>query len=298
MKIKYKKTDIYPYISLNKCVYTSYAEKEPDTVRIRLIDQEGVLDNWKFELYETISVESGDIKTGEMFITGISPYRGIMEIMAQSAPADMMNHVEKTWNRIYFTSICREIGQRHNLELMTYGIENVYYSEIHQDMEDFKFLEKICVNEGCAFIVYDKKLIVYSESYMEQREADILEIRMNMDFFAKENSRTYEWIELTSGNMKAVYHEEGVGNGKMYKKEVEACSYGDLLRYAKNIARYFNKNRKTQIICVNETLPYMAGSVIDIQNTMANSYSGKSFVKKIRHDIIKNTTKMWIRKVQ
>lgn len=188
MELRYNGVDIYDKVSINQCIYDSYGEKQSDTLRMTFSDAADVWDGWSPGNGDKVSVTLGAAKTGDMYITSVRPENGIMTLRASSTPETHNDVSNKSWENVHFKQICEEIANRHGLKCEFHGVEDQTYQYVTQEnKEDFVFLEDRCVLEGCAFLVYDGKLVVYSESAIESTASDnTLEVTNDVKFEYKE----------------------------------------------------------------------------------------------------------------
>lgn len=171
MKIIYEGTDIYPEISVHRCYHDMYADKQSDELLLKLNDTRELWDRWSPKKGDTIAVEDGAAKTGKMFVESVVPESGLITLRAYSAPQSTKDKRSKSWERVKFLQLIQEIAGRHGLTVETYGITDQTYDYVEQNnLPDFAFLQARCTLEGAAFLVYDGKLVVYDEAYMEGQQ--------------------------------------------------------------------------------------------------------------------------------
>ena len=61
-----------------------------------------------------------------------------------------------------FLQVITEIAGRNNLGVENYDIENRTIPFLEQEnMSDLQFISERCELEGCAFVIYDGKIILY-----------------------------------------------------------------------------------------------------------------------------------------
>ena len=178
MKIIYEGTDIYPEISVHRCFHDMFADKQSDELLLKLNDTRELWDRWSPKKGDTIAVEDGAAKTGKMFVESVVPESGLITLRAYSAPQSTKDKRSKSLQLI------QEIAGRHGLTVETYGITDQTYDYVEQNnLPDFAFLQARCTLEGAAFLVYDGKLVVYDEAYMEgQQPVDTITITPANDF--------------------------------------------------------------------------------------------------------------------
>lgn len=298
MQLFYQNKDIYNQISLNTCIYDSYGEERPDTLRLVFNDGNGMWDSWAPKKGDEIQVILGAVDTGAMYISDISPQNGKMEIRTTSVPRGINDKYAKTWEKIHFKQICEEIGRRHDLIVEFYSVIDQIYDYVTQNKEDFKFLEERCVLEGCAFLVYNKKLIIYSESAIESEspKGQIIIPKETPFEYTDKTDEFYGCCKIQNGTVTGEY---SVGGEKNLIKtlNLKITSQHEASRFAKNILRYENKKMTSAVLDSKSLLGgYAAGSLMEIKTAGAESWNGKVFCYHVRHDLVRARSKVFFRK--
>ena len=300
MKLLYQGADIYNQVSVNTCIYDSYGEQRPDALRIVFNDGNNVWDNWGPSKGDTIQVILGACNTGKMYINEVKPENGKMSLRATSVPQGHNEAYSKSWEYIHFKQICNEVASRHNLRCEFHGVEDQIYKYVkQQNKEDFIFLEERCVLEGCAFLVYDGKLVVYSESNLESKEpiGNLLITNTAKFEYEDRSSDYYGKCNLKNGSLTGTYCVDDAGKTLTKVMDILIASQAEANRFAKNILRFENK-KMTAAICDNDVFfpGYAAGSLINIKTPGVQSWNGKVFCSHVRHDLVKAKTKLFFRK--
>lgn len=300
MKIFYEGIDIYPSVSVHQCVYDSYGEQQGDSLRIVFNDTTDLWDTWKPAKGDKISASLGACDTGDMHIISVMPENGFMCLRASSIPGTHNNRSNKSWQHVHFKQLCREIGARHGLECDFYGVEDQTYEYVNQqNKEDFVFLEERCVMEGCAFLVYNGRLVIYSESHIETAGSNnVLRIGSDVKFDYRDNSNdVYGVCMIKNGALVGTY-SSGLTDRALEKVlSVKISSQAEANRFAKNLLRFANKKMTEGVCYSNVFLPgYAAGSLVNLETAGASSWNVPVVMTHVRHDFVKATTKLWFRK--
>lgn len=301
MNIFYEGKDIYPSVSVNQCVYDSYGEQQGDTLRIVFNDTGDMWDAWKPAKGDKISVVLGSCDTGDMNIISIRPENGLMCLRASSIPGTHNNKSNKSWQQVHFKQLCQEIALRQKLVCEFYGVEDHVYEYVNQqNKEDFMFLEERCVLEGCAFLVYNGRLIVYSEEHIENAGTNnILQIGNDVRMEYRDNSSdVYGVCQVKNGSLIGM-HSSGVTDKVLEKVlSIKISSQSEANRFAKNLMRFANK-KMTEGICYSNTfMPgYAAGTLVNLETAGVSSWNVPVVMTHVRHDLVKATTKLWFRKI-
>lgn len=301
MQLFFEGIDIYNKVSVNTCIYDSYGEQQSDTLRIVFNDGNDLWDSWKPQKGNKISVILGACDTGEMYITSVRPENEKMCIRASSVPQNHNDKKCKSWQNVHFKQLCEEIADRHSISCKFYGVTDQVYEYINQqNKEDFVFLSERCILEGCSFLVYNKKIIVYSEQSIESAGADVtLKVANNKRFEYKDESNgIYSSCILKNGKLSGRYTVTGMPEKVLTKGiNVNMSSQAEADRYAKNILRYENKKMSSGMIDYDSFLGgYAAGSVVNLQTEGVGSWNVPVFLTHVRHDMVRAKTRLFFRK--
>lgn len=301
VKVIYEGVDIYPKISVNRCYHDMYAEKQSDELLLKLNDTRELWDKWSPKQGDRIAIEDGAAKTGQMFIESVVPESGMVTLRAYSMPQSSKDKRSKSWERVKFLQLVQEISDRHGLTLETYGIVDQIYDYVEQNnLSDFAFLQMRCTLEAAAFLVYDGKLVVYNEPYMEsQTPIDTIRITSVNEFeYQNEATKAYGHSEINNGDLTGIFAAPS-GNEKTLKKILpfRLTDQAEADRFAKNILRDANKNSTIGILWSGSLLhAYAPGTVVNLTTQGVNSWDGPAFISRIRHDYVKTRSKVYFRK--
>ena len=302
LKVFYNGTDITDSISINSCIHDMFACSTADTLTLKFNDINKVWDNWKPQNEDIISISCGVAKSGSMYIDSVVPENGLMTLRASSIPPTAKTVNNKSWENVRLLQLAKEIANRHGLGFESYGIDDRLYSYVRQDnTPDFEFLQQRCELESLAFLVYDKKLILYSEEYLEsQKPVKTIKIDTDKDFSYTDNAQKgYGKITVKNGNLTGTYKSS---NGLSKVKEIIIQTYmsgqDEANRFAKGILRQENKNLTTGIFKDAIMREFSAGSIMGIKTTGASSWDGNAFISHIRHDYVNSTSKVFFRKAE
>ena len=301
MKLIYKDVDIYNAVSINRCIYDSYGEQQSDTLRIIFNDGNDRWDGWNPQKGDKISATLGNCYTGDMYIIDIQPRNGQMFLRASSVPERHNDISNKSWQNVHFRQLCEEIANRHQLSCEFYEVEDQVYTYVNQQNgKDFVFLEERCVLEGCAFLVYDNKLVVYSESALEKSMIyNKLAIPNGICFEYKDESpNVYNKCILKNGTMTGSF-TAGNGTSKTLTKvmNMKISSQAEADRFARNLLRFVNKKMTSGSCDTNTFLEgYAAGTLVEIETPGVSSWDGPVIMSHVQHDFVKAKTKLYFRK--
>lgn len=299
VKILYEGVDIYPDISVHRCYHDMYAEKQSDELLLKLNDTRELWDSWNPKKGDTIAIEDGAAKTGKMFVEGVVPESGIITLRAYSVPQSAKDKRSKSWEKVKFLQLAQEIASRHGLTLETYGITDQTYDYVEQNnLADFAFFQNRCTLEGAAFLVYDGKLVVYDEAYMESQQP-VDTITPANDFeYRDEGTNAYGSAEAVNGGLTGTFAAPS-GGDKVLRRILpfRMTDQSEADRFAKGLLRDANKNATVGTLWTGSLLrDYAAGSVVTLATEGVKSWDGTAFISRIRHDYVKTRSKLYLRK--
>lgn len=303
MNLIYNGVDITENVMIQKCWHEMYAQGRSDILTIRMNDEEGLWDKWNPQPGDEIEVREGNVRTGIMFFQSKVPRGSSIEIVATSVPVSADNKRSKAWQDVHLLQIGREISAIHELEFESYGVENEMYTYILQKSEsDFSFLNRLCILEGCAFLIYNKKLVLYSIEYMQNQETAeriLLDSTAKYRMFNNE-AHAYGSCELIKGDYEASFSEEN-GSNKVYIPAFEffVSDNTEALRFAKNLLNYANRMIYEGFFYTDTIFTeYMPGNILEIEVERSGSWNGKVFISKVRNDYVAGRSKVFFWKIK
>lgn len=301
MQVIYKGKDIYPSISVMACEHNMYAESQADSLVLRFNDTSRQWDGWKVEQEETIEVIEGAARTGKMFIYDVTPANGVYTLKAFSIPPTSKNRTSKSWEKVHFKQLCKEVAERHGLSYEEHGVtDQVYEYVVQNNLPDFVFLDQRCKLEGCAFLVFDGKLVVYSEAALEATSPQmLLTLDTEADFNYSDNTaKSYKSAEVVNGSRTGTHAAATESGSRVLHKNISIpmTNQAEANRFAKNLLRLENKNQRAGVISWDIQRELAPGSVLQLKTQGAKSWDGSAFIYKIRHDYIAERSKIFVRK--
>lgn len=300
IQVFYNGVDVTSNVSINRCYHDMYAEGQSDSLTMRFNDTNDRWDRWSPKIGDEIKVVYGAISTGTMFVSEIIPTNGLHAFKALSAPQSAFVRRYKAWEFVSLPMIAEEIAKRHGLLFENRWSAGYVYKYILQGNEsDFSFLHKRCVLEGCAFLVYDKKLVIYQQSAMErQKPLETVTFSKATDYQYNDRSRyLYGSCLVEKGEYKGK-HIADATNPCVLLPQFDAAvgSNADATRFAQGLLREANKGARTGFIRGQIMPQYAAASVLNIVNDRAPSWDGSVFLTHIRNNYADGTSKMFFRK--
>lgn len=300
IQLTYKGTDITDRVSINRCYHDMYAAGRADELHLRVNDTDNLWDSWAPAIGDEIRVDYGSIGTGTMFVASAAPMNGVYDIVAQSTPASGFEIHNKAWQKVRLLQLAEEIAANNGLSFASYGVSDVLYPYVSQNNEsDFHFLHRVAQLEGCAFLVYDKRLILYSEAYMEAQEpTDTLEVTIDGDYrYTDKRERLYGSCVIECGVYSGKYAVSN-GSSRVLRPQVVPAisSNAEAARFAKNLLRAHNKECCEGFVRSRILPGYAAASTVDLINARAPSWDGAVFLHHIRNDYGAGKSKLFFRR--
>lgn len=300
LKILYNGKNITNDISVSSCIHDMYACSQADTLVIKFNDPKRLWDGWKPSKKDVISVSYGIAKTGTMFIDSVIPENGLMTLRASSIPLTAKDKTDKSWENVHLLQLTKEIAKRHGLGFESYDVADKIYDYVRQpNIPDFEFLQQRCNLESLAFVVYDKKLILYDEEKLETaKPVKEIKITTDNDFSYTDSSQNgYGKSKVTNGYLTGTFESNSeLDNVLTQTIETTISSQNEADRFAKGLLRQANKNLTKGIFKLPLMREYSAGSVMAIKTTGAKTWNGNGFVAHLRQDYVNSTSKVFFRK--
>lgn len=300
LKILYNDKDITKDISVSSCIHDMFACSEADTLCIKFNDSKKLWDGWKPSKEDIISVSYGIAKTGAMYIDSVVPENGLMTLRASSIPPTAKNKTDKSWENVHLLQIAKEIAKRHGLGFEEYNVTDMIYDYVRQpNIRDFEFLQQRCNLESLAFVVYDKKLVLYDEAKLETAKPvkEVILTSENDFSYTDSLQNGYGKCTVTNGNLTGNYtSKNGLKNDLTQTISTVISGQAEADRFAQGLLRQANKNLTKGIFKLPLMREFSAGSVMKIETEGADTWNGDGFVSHIRHDYINSTSKVFFRK--
>lgn len=300
LKILYNDKDITDDISVSSCIHDMFACSQADTLLIKFNDAKKLWDGWKPSKEDVISVSYGIAKTGAMYINSVVPENGLMTLRASSIPPTAMDKTDKSWENVHLLQLAKEIASRHGLTFENHGVSDKVYSYVRQpNIPDFEFLQQRCNLESLAFVVYDKKLVLYDEAKLETAEP-VKEVKVNSDndfSYTDSSQKGYGKVIVSNGNLTGNYtSKSGLTNALTQTISTAISGQAEADRFAQGLLRQANKNLTNGVFKLPLMREFSAGSVMKIATEGVNTWNGNGFVSHIRQDYINSTSKVFFRK--
>lgn len=293
-------TDVSKVLPLNDVKHTMFCENHADTVNFTFNDAQGFWSRNAPDLGTEIRFKYGKCDTGIMYVSDITPTPGLCDVFAMAVSPSSFVKKYRSWENATFDTLANQIAKEHNLLYSSYSCGPITYQYIRQDgIDDFRFLNNLCMLESRSLLVFDGKLIAYDQKAMEKRD-DAKQIAVGKD-------GSYSYREDTccccgkcvvySGASIGVYTDAAYDPNKiLYPEGLRAVNDTQAARYAQGALRAINKDAECGTIETRLITDVCAASIIEIVNTDDTSRNGNMFVTKVRQSYLRDETKIWFRK--
>lgn len=300
IQVFYKGVDVTDNVSINQCYHDMYAEGRCDALTMRFNDTANLWDKWSPQIDDEINVVYGSIRTGKMYVAGIVPTNGLYMLKALAAPKSAFCRRYKAWQKVTLSQIAAEIASRHGLTFSNQGVDDNLYGYILQKNEsDFAFLHKRCVLEGCAFLTYDGKLVLFKQSDMEQQAPlETVTLAPDSDYRYDDNSRIiYGSCLVECGDYSGKYIADAANPCVLLPQtDISIGNDAEAARFARGFLREANKGAYTGYVRGQIMPQYAAASVVELVNDRAPSWNGAAYITHLRNDYAAGTSKMFFRR--
>lgn len=299
MKLFINNVDVYQDVSVNYCTHEMFAEKQADGLVIRFNDNKGTWSKWQPKEGDSIRFKEGAADTGKMFIHSMTSENGFFTIRALSLPLNGKTKRSKSWEGVRFYQIAHGIAAAHGLTFQSYGCADQVYPYLVQENEtDFAFFSRLCTLESCQMIIYDGKLLAYSEPAMEAKEpAGSILVNQNGKFsYHDDRAARFGSCAIICGDYSGTFTAPGAaGGGILCPNNIRVSSSGEAARFAKGLLRNANKYGRTGYFSRSFLPGYAAASLLKLETKKASAWDGTVFVYKVRHDYVGNKTTIFFR---
>lgn len=299
IEVIYNGVDITDNVTIVRCYHDMYAGNRSDTVNIRFNDSSNLWDAWAPSATDEICINYDTISTGAMFVSRITPQNGIIDITAQSAPMSGFDKQNKAWQKVRLLQIGEEIAKRNGLSFRSYDVEDRLYSYVLQADGDFRFLNRLAHLEGCAVVIYDKKLVMYNEAAMEAQDpSETLDVTIDGDYkYQDRRIELFGSCTVQSGMYSGNFSVDNGSSRVLIPASMPVVgSNEEAKRFAKNLLRYANKYYYGGYVRSPILPGYAPASMVELSNARTPSWDGPVFIDHIRNDYVSGKSKVFFRK--
>lgn len=297
LSVKYQGVEIYGEVSVARCWHDMHAWGALDELSVTFGDTQNLWDGWNPKDGDIIEVADGAARTGRMYVRDVQPRSSAMDVRAYPVPHTMREAKCRSWESVRLLQLLAQVAQEAGMAYEAYGLDNSLYAYVEQRNEsDLAFLSKRLTYEGASLVAFDGRLIAYSGSWAEaQVPAKSLEIAPGTDYEMEDNtSRSYGSCLVTDGRTEATFT---AGPGRQLKRVLadRITDAAEAHRFARGLLRAANRDAATIRLRTDTLLrEWAAGSVLKVSARAAESWNGRAFVSRLRHDYFDGRSKIWM----
>lgn len=290
--------DVTASIAVSAGYYEMHAEGEADRLELDFSDTKQEWEKWKPNKNgDTIRVTDGSVNTGKMYIDSLKPTDGRYRIVAYSTPKQAFSVRSRSFSGLSLPQLVKKIAGEYNLTFKSFGVPETPMSYLVQrGKSDLAYLAEVCVRCGCAFLIFDSTICVYSQKYIESKDASkVITPTRNDEVTVTDNGQSvFQRCELRNGSMCGMAEDAAVKTGKVYRESVTEhwSSVADANAAAAARLRVLNKGGKRAEVEMSIQRQLAAGSVVDLR---CNGWQGKAFIYRCRHDFLTKRSRLWLR---
>ena len=300
MQIIYNGEDITGSVKVLNDEIVDNAGGVADSICVTFSDSDGKWSKWKPEKNDTIELKQDDFSSGKTFIDEIGQGLSTFTLKALSIPQNAKTCRTQAWEEVQFTQLAEEIALKYGFALKTYGVTDHKYERVDQILKaDFDFLAYRCMLEGYSIKVHDQSVVIFDEREFEAKPVNqkysIIPIsKIRNDFDYKDTSvNIYQAVEIKFGSLTGSYLALGI-SGPILQLQISCSSQAEADRFAKNIARYYNKFKTTMKFDCELNTAWAASTNLQINDTGISA--GKYFIHRITNSFTRNKTNLFLRR--
>lgn len=287
MKFYYQGVDISPSISLHSVFYTDMAGDEADRLDITFNDVNREWSRWGVQTGDECRFVEGSIDTGVLYVDSHNANNGMFTIGAISIPPSSKTAKHRAFENVRFLSLAGEIAGKHGFSIESYSVPDALYERMRQDGEgEFAFVSRLAKQEGCTAKAFDKKLILYKQSYMENQSPVAAVDLSRYDTYSvfETDARSYQACEVMTHSGPVRFDAADVSNGRILKiDKVMAANEGEALRFAQGLLRTQNRTKKRCRLPIDLRTDITAGSVVTVEGDGLTA--APYFIWKAEHNL-------------
>lgn len=304
MQILYNGVDISSDVNLINDELIDNAGGIPDSISLTFSDNSGLWSQWNPQKNDNLEVKEGSFSTGKTYIDDIGQSLSVFTLKALSIPQPAKTCRTQGWDNVRLMQIVNQIAARYGFAVKSYGITDYLYERVDQIQQpDFEFLAYRCMLEGYAIKIHDKTIIIYQESMFELQPVDLKNsvipvTKIIGDFKYRDKSTDiYQTVEVRSqtraGYILGKFTAPGI-YGPTLPQIIYCSSQTEADRFARNIARYYNKLMQTMKFDTDINTGWAAATNLQVNDTGISA--GKYFAHRVIHSIMKNKTRLILRR--
>lgn len=254
---------------------------------------------WKPNKGDVIEVNADGFRSGKMYYDGYQISGEEHRITALSIPYKAKSQDSKSWEKISFLTLARELCGYIGLKLVTYDIIDYTYSRVEQKDEEgyIGLLNRLCIREGYSLKVNDGNAVIFNEKIFENKVPGISYKRTD---FVGDPQFTSLSASLASacvakyGGLEYTFEATGIYGPKITLSEEPFYNLAEAQRFAKNKLRQRNKNESMGFFPVPFNPGIAAGVTVELLNLGAAS--GHWYIMRVDHSKLNDVSYVFVRR--
>lgn len=297
MQLYLSGADIASKVGINNIVLLDSAGGVLDSAEVKFSDTQNLWSSWSPQIDDVIRIVADGFDTGDCFIDQIAQERGLYVLRGLSVSSGAKAKKTRSWEKATLLQLAADVAANLGFTLAPYDVPNPTYNWTDQiSKTDLRFLQERCLLEGVAVKVNGRKLILYSESTMEQRAAT--RVIRKQDFwqppdYSRKRQGTYAGVTVSYGSISGSFSAPG-RSGEMLNKEIYVTSIGEAQRFAKGLLRSINKYEHYITGVIELDLSLAGGSMVQVQNI--GTADGLYMVDLVEHRLTDKITMLRLRR--
>lgn len=290
--------DVTESISVASCYYDMHAEGEADSLQITFADTKKQWANWKPNPQgDSVRITDGAVDSGKLYIDSLKPENGKYKLQAYSTPKTAYSKKSRSFENLNLQQIASKVAKDNGLTARFFDVPETQFKYVQQKgQSDLAFLQSLCKKRGVSFIVFNGSLTLYGEKHIEGAEAAKTLSPGRTDNFTVTDDKQASWAscELRNGKYTGTASDANNKTGKTYRETVQTAwkNQADANAAAAARLRQLNKSSKRAELEMSTQRQLAAGSVVELD---CNGWNGKAFVYRMRHDLLRKRSRLWLR---
>lgn len=299
MKIYFDGVECSGKLSVQKCVHESRTGGRGDELSIIFNDNRQQWNEWFGDRPKKIRIVQNNFDSGSLNIFRFDKSAFAVAVHAFSLPLGYNAVSCKSWEDVYFFQICEEIASRHGLTCEFLGVENRKYTYVEQaQQKDFDFLADRARLEGCSVLVFNGKVVVYSDSAIASLGGAEKTVKIQnstpisfSDIFEKIGK-----LNLVNSEFSAEATDSTGTAQKTVFVPAKITDQGEADRWAKNLLSHYNKDAETGCFTTDLSTDISAGTLLKIECAIDSGLNCSGVAAIVRHDFGRKLSKVFFRK--
>lgn len=289
MELKYNDTDITDMTTVRRVEVTQYLCDHLDTMTISFDNKTQLWTGWAPQMGDRIRATEEYADSGNLYVMDIRPEGDAMILGCAAVRKVHAGHVH-SWEKISFKQILQHLADDNGLAVEYYGVEDQKYNAAMQSGEnDYKFINELCRLEGCIYMITDGVIKVISNEYI--KAMPVSDFTLETGTARLYDNEFFTGCQVTDGQTTGKAGND-TGDIAYLKTGKRLESIGEANRFAANMLDYYNRGRKGGSAMADQLITQlMPGSKIKL--TCEYWTDQPVVISRVRHDYLKEKTKIW-----